>query len=77
MARIRRQDNPILKAKLWWVWIFLLPFAFLLWMFFEIRENRRIDRIKRERRDAKKRRKQEEFMRKHWEYDFWFDDQGL
>ena len=46
-------------------------------MFFEIRENRHIDRIKRARRDAKKRRKQEEFMRKHWEYDFWFDDQGL
>lgn len=77
MARIQRQDNPILKAKLWWVWVFLLPFAFLLWMFFEIKENRRIDRIKRARKQEKKRRKQEKFLREHWEYDFWFDDQGL
>ena len=77
MARVRRQDNPMLKGKLWWVWVFLLPFAFLLWMIFEIKENRRIDRIKLARKQEKKRRKQEKFLREHWEYDFWFDDQGI
>lgn len=53
------------------------PIRVLLWMFFEIKENRRIDRIKRARKQEKKRRKQEKFLREHWEYDFWFDDQGI
>lgn len=66
MARIRRQDNPMFKGKLWLVWVFLLPFAFLLWMFFEIKENRRIEKIKRERKRAKK----EKFWREHREYDW-------
>ena len=61
------------KGKEWWVWVFLLPFAFLLWMLFEIKENRRIEKTKYERKRAKK----EKFWREHWEYDWWFDDQGL
>ena len=75
MARVKipRKENPMANGKLWWVWVFLLPFAFILWLFFEDREDRRIRKIKRNIKRAKK----EKFDRENWEYDFWFDNQGL
>ena len=75
MARVKipRKENPMTSGKLWWMWIFLLPIAFILWIYFELREDHRISRIK----ESKKRAKKDEFDRAHWEYDFWFDDQGL
>ena len=73
MVKIPRKENPMVQGKLWWVWVFLLPIAFMLWIFFELREDRRIQKVKRNIKRAKK----EKFDREHWEYDFWFDDQGL
>ena len=49
MARVKipRKENPMVKGKLWWVWVFLLPIAFILWIYFELREDHRISRIKK------------------------------
>lgn len=69
-VKIPRRKNPMSNDKLWWMWFFLFPIALIAYLFFNIKENRRIARIKSKIR-------KEEFRRKHWEYDYWFDDQGL
>ena len=69
-VKIPRQKNPMSNDKLWWMWIFLFPIALVAYVFCDIKEDRRIARIKN-------RLRKEKFNREHWEYDYWFDDQGL
>ena len=69
-VKIPRRKNRMSQDKLWWMWVFLFPIALVVYIIFDIREDRRIARIKTEMR-------KEEFERRHWEYDHWFDDQGL
>ena len=61
MAKVKkpRRKNPMSNDKLRWMWIFLFPIALIAYLFFDIKEERRIARIK-------SRIHKEEFRRKHW-----------
>ena len=69
-VKIPRRKNPLSNEKLWWLWVFLLPVAIILWLYYDLKEDSRI-------RKEKRRIKEAEFNKKHWEYNWWFDDQGL
>ena len=69
-AKIPRRKNPLSNEKLWWMWVSLFPIALVAYMVCDLKEDSRI-------RKEKHRIKDEEFHRKHWEYDRWMDDQGL
>lgn len=62
--------NPMSKPGVRWMWFVLLPIAIIAYIHFDVKHSV-------QKSTEKRRRKQEEFHRKHWEYDAWMDDQGL
>ena len=62
--------NPMEKKNVRWMWFALLPIAIIAYIHFDVKHS--------VQKSAEKRRgKQEKINREHWEYDWWFDDQGL
>lgn len=69
-VKIPRRKNPWSNGKLWWMWVFLFPIALVAYVVCDLKEDSRIRKVKRRINEA-------EFNKKHGEYDWWFDDQGL
>lgn len=68
--RIPRKNNPMSSEKTIWVWLLLFPIAFVLYIYFDVKEAMRVQ-------DIKLRRKQEKFYWSCPEFDWWQDNQGL
>lgn len=69
--KIPRRKNPMSSDKVAWMWLFLLPLAFVLFVIFDIAEDIRIAKVKKRIRKERNRR----YLYGGW--DFWIDDQGL
>lgn len=40
--KIPRRKNPMSNEQIWWIWVFLLPVAIILWLYFDLKEDSRI-----------------------------------
>ena len=69
-ASKEKWENPMSQRKVRWMWFTLFPIAIIAYIHFDVKHSV-------QKSAEKRRRKQERFRREHWEYDCWFDDQGL
>lgn len=60
--------------KVWWMWLFLFPFALVAYIVFDIAEDRRISRV---RKQIRKERNRRYLYGGFDEFDWWQDNQGL
>ena len=59
--------NPMLRPGLTWMWILLFPLALILYVHYDLKEDRR-------KREEKRRLKEEAFEREYPDFEMWVDD---
>ena len=65
-----QETNPMFTKKGAWLWLLCAPAALIASACYEAKKDEAKHRVKKAKKEA-------EFRRKHWEYDYWQDNQGL